>query len=275
MKGEIYDVIIVGGGPAGSTAAYYLSKNKKLKILVVDRHDFPRHKSCGGLLNHLKELKTFENYNKIKKILNKQPTNKIKFYWDTKYAFERKYKALFNQVDRTEFDNLLLGVALKQPNVSFKKFNVEKIARKKKGFVLSSGNKEFFCNALIGVDGWCSTVSKFLGNKMREKNEYALCLEREIICKKKDTSTYIFYFYQKEPGYAWIIPTLKGYYLGLGTVGETKKRVSEYLDDFVKHCKDNKLIPKNYKLGRLFGAPDPITVPKCMLKIVSFCVEMP
>lgn len=41
MKKPYYDLIIIGAGPAGSTAAYYAAKNKKLKILIIDRYNFP------------------------------------------------------------------------------------------------------------------------------------------------------------------------------------------------------------------------------------------
>lgn len=41
-----FDVIIVGAGPAGSTAAYYCSKYN-LKVALFDKKIFPRHKPCG------------------------------------------------------------------------------------------------------------------------------------------------------------------------------------------------------------------------------------
>jgi geranylgeranyl reductase family protein len=43
----IYDVIIVGAGPAGSVCAYECSKGG-LKTLLLDRDAFPRQKPCGG-----------------------------------------------------------------------------------------------------------------------------------------------------------------------------------------------------------------------------------
>ncbi|HAG97897.1 MAG TPA: hypothetical protein DCL75_03300 [Ktedonobacter sp.] len=44
------DVIVVGGGPAGSSAAYMLSK-QGLSVLVLEKQKMPRYKTCGGGVN--------------------------------------------------------------------------------------------------------------------------------------------------------------------------------------------------------------------------------
>jgi len=41
------DVLIVGGGPAGSTLAYCLAKSG-LSIVIMDKETFPRQKVCAG-----------------------------------------------------------------------------------------------------------------------------------------------------------------------------------------------------------------------------------
>ena len=65
----IYDVVIVGAGPGGSATAYYLAR-EGLGVLLLDKADFPRDKTCGdgltpralailddmGLLDHLVEV---------------------------------------------------------------------------------------------------------------------------------------------------------------------------------------------------------------------------
>ena len=42
-----FDVVVVGAGPSGTSAAYRL-KRFAYRVLLVDRHTFPRVKSCGG-----------------------------------------------------------------------------------------------------------------------------------------------------------------------------------------------------------------------------------
>jgi len=46
---KTFDVVIVGAGPAGSTAAFLLSRDG-FETLLIDESRFPRHKLCGGLL---------------------------------------------------------------------------------------------------------------------------------------------------------------------------------------------------------------------------------
>ena len=47
-----WDVVVVGGGPAGSAAAITAAKDG-LRVLQVDAKPFPRRKVCGGCLNQV------------------------------------------------------------------------------------------------------------------------------------------------------------------------------------------------------------------------------
>ena len=46
----MYDVIIVGAGPAGTSAALYANK-LGLKTVLIDKSRFPRDKICGDALS--------------------------------------------------------------------------------------------------------------------------------------------------------------------------------------------------------------------------------
>ncbi len=49
LPDQIWDVIIIGAGPAGSYAGIHLA-GKKLKVLLIDGSAFPRDKTCGDAL---------------------------------------------------------------------------------------------------------------------------------------------------------------------------------------------------------------------------------
>ncbi len=56
-----YDIIIIGGGPAGSTCGIFLKKlNPSLRVCIIDKQSFPRKKPCGdglspGVVDIIKE----------------------------------------------------------------------------------------------------------------------------------------------------------------------------------------------------------------------------
>ena len=63
-----FDIIIVGGGPAGSATACYAA-NEGFKVLLLEKEKFPRDKVCGDAvggkaLKHLEELNVLKNLEK-------------------------------------------------------------------------------------------------------------------------------------------------------------------------------------------------------------------
>ena len=51
MEDKHFDVVIVGGGLAGLTAAILLSRNKK-KVLLIEKKSYPFHKVCGEYVSN-------------------------------------------------------------------------------------------------------------------------------------------------------------------------------------------------------------------------------
>ena len=61
---DLYDVLIIGAGPAGSNAAIsYKKLNPTLKVGLIDKAIFPRDKSCGDAIGPgvISALKRFNN----------------------------------------------------------------------------------------------------------------------------------------------------------------------------------------------------------------------
>src|SRR5207244_10412058 len=47
---EIFDVAVIGGGPAGSVCAAFCATSG-LSVVLIEREKFPREKVCGDCLN--------------------------------------------------------------------------------------------------------------------------------------------------------------------------------------------------------------------------------
>ena len=69
MSTSHYDVAVIGAGPAGSAAAYFLARGG-LRVALLDKFDFPRDKTCGdgltpralGVLDTMGVLREIEPY---------------------------------------------------------------------------------------------------------------------------------------------------------------------------------------------------------------------
>ena len=68
------DVLIVGGGPAGSSLAYHLAKEGR-KVIVVEAEEFPRDKVCGDGVSpiavnelHKMNITNFDEFNQANEI---------------------------------------------------------------------------------------------------------------------------------------------------------------------------------------------------------------
>src|SRR2546429_5712493 len=115
MKADIYDVAIIGGGPAGSTAATLLASAGR-RVLVLERDKFPRFHIGESLLPF--STQTFDRLGVREKldrtflpkfggeIMAACGTKGVEFYFKDGYQSQTDRA---HPVTRSEFDQLLLG----------------------------------------------------------------------------------------------------------------------------------------------------------------------
>lgn len=115
---QLYDAIIVGAGPAGSSSAFHLS-SRGVRVLLLDRASFPRDKACGDAIMPpaLAELDSMglaqtiaTRYQQVHSIRLVQGRN------ERIHSIQPDHGFSFGVIaPRAEFDTLLCAHALQQP----------------------------------------------------------------------------------------------------------------------------------------------------------------
>jgi len=237
-----YDVIVVGGGPAGSTAAMYLKKAGK-KVLLIDKARFPRDKVCGDAQGRkaaaiMKELGIYEGYKKLPGVaiygLRLSSPNGKQVDLE---MIDRVNGTPGYIVRRMDFDNYLYQSATRTFKVEhMEQVSVEDIildGEKIKELKCKNlkDNKEFTLKAkiYIGADGAHSVFAKKFG--IQNPPDHLIVALRAYYKNVKGLDDKIEIHLIKDliPGYFWIFPLPNGEAnvgLGMITKDMAKKRIN-------------------------------------------------
>ena len=219
-------VIIVGGGPAGSSAAYTLAKHS-LDVCVIDKSSFPRDKLCGGLLT-LRSKKVFsEIFDALWSEVVDFTSHGVRFFHQDKQLNSVENYSELYFTKRMVFDDYLLTLAKNSGAQSIFGNGITSIDIKKKSCVLKSGDIVTY-DYLIGADGVNSRVSKEIFGKSFNKKTIAFTLEIEVdrTLVKKQISDPEIYFGVVRWGYGWVFPKKKTLTIGVGGMQQFPLQIS-------------------------------------------------
>lgn len=230
-----FDVIVVGAGPAGSTAAYSLA-SAGVDVAIFDRATFPRDKSCGGGLQakvsfHLPLDVTPVVRNSLYGICF---THQFGDRFTNRYHEPVVYGTL-----RRELDSYLIDQAVKEGARFFDGTRVTGFLQQGEGKVtLSTDVGAFSCQVLIGADGANGVVRRALNSELAFFNQAGLSFEIErdrVIEDRLDHHIMRVDWGTLPSGYAWIFPKGDCLNVGVGTPVAFSKRLKPYLYDFLHH----------------------------------------
>ena len=168
---NLYDVAIIGGGPAGSTAATLLAQAGR-RVVVLEREKFPRFHIGESLLPY--SLDTFDRLGVratldagaiIKhggEIATACGTRIQRFYF--KHGFQLRRHTAY-QVERATFDQMLLDRARECGAEVREETAVEGVAFDEDGVTLRCGSATVRARYVIDASGRQSVVGTHLGLK--------------------------------------------------------------------------------------------------------------
>ncbi|MFF7685813.1 geranylgeranyl reductase family protein [Streptomyces syringium] len=233
----VWDVVVVGAGPAGASAAYAAASTGR-KVLLLEKAELPRYKTCGGgIIGPSRDALPpgFE-------LPLRDRVHAVTFSLNGKLTRTRRSKrTLFGLINRPEFDAGLVEVARKagaevRTGVTVSRVEQHGSAvpdRRTVAIVLGDG-ETLLARAVVGADGSAGRIGAHVGVKL---DQVDLGLEAEIpvpATVAEDWAGRVHLDWGPIPGsYGWVFP--KGDTLTVGVIsargeGAGTKR---YLEDFI------------------------------------------
>jgi geranylgeranyl reductase family protein len=226
------DVIVVGAGPAGSTAAAVLSR-QGLRVLLVDCEQFPRDKACGDLIPmrcflDLRQMGLaafdFERFPITQIVLqgsgNRQRT----------FPLRAQEGVSTSVVSRSSFDYALLQHAV-ACGAEYRLLHVNGPLLDQGHVIGVAGEREdrevrYFSPIVIGADGATSAIARGLGAHQKRHDRWAVALRGYVECDAElDGSLRLAFLDHLQPGYAWFFPAGTHYAnVGVGMRSDYYKR---------------------------------------------------
>jgi menaquinone-9 beta-reductase len=229
------DVLIVGGGPAGSSCAWGL-RSSGLEVAILDRQSFPRDKVCGGWITPqvLAELEIDARAYARDRVM--QPITAFRTGWIGGPAIETDYRATVSYgIRRREFDDYLLrrsGARLLPPVA------LKTLRRENGAWIV---NEAFRARLVVGAGGHFCPVAKITGAKPPRENavvaqeiEFEMNDREQAGCRVRAEMPEL-YFCPDIKGYGWCFRKNNFLNIGLGRLDQ--HRLAEHVAGFLGFLK--------------------------------------
>ncbi len=211
---DSYDVVVVGAGPAGATAANYAAK-KGVSVLLIDRKkDIGVPLQCGGFLPSFSVLEELVPNAELPYTLKEFPANCINA--TTSYqrfiapdGYSKGFEVTGYALDRKRFDKYLVHEAASSDAHVLIGTSVTSVDGKVLKCEGVFGNFSVNAKVIVGADGPSSFIGRNAGLVLEhDPMDIATALEYELMGVNIDEPSVEMYFGKDyvPGGYAWIIP---------------------------------------------------------------------
>jgi geranylgeranyl reductase family protein len=225
----IWDVLVVGAGPAGSSAARVAAEGGA-SVLLLDRARFPRYKTCGGGLigisiAHLPAsvLSTVE-----------QEIREVRFSLrGGALTVRRRAVPFLSLVQRERFDDALVKAAV-ATGVTFRDSVVVKSVKEADGLVTVTTNGPLLrARVVIGADGTSGRIGRYVGVQNRG-TDLALEVELTRTPQSRAWDDSIAFDWGSAPGsYAWVFPKEEVLTVGVIQARGQQTQTRDYLQSWL------------------------------------------
>jgi geranylgeranyl reductase family protein len=219
------EVLIIGAGPAGATLAYELAR-LGVKVLLLEKAQFPRRKTCGGGLNlRTVRLLPFDLTPVIENVISG-----IYFSRRLDHPFERRYPEPFMvTVSRDKFDQFLVREAEKAGAFFSDRNPFLSLVPQNDFLQVTTPTGSFSTKFLVGTDGVNSAVARKAEIPLLTSHILAVHSEVPIsLLPEQEPDMIHIDWGSLKRGYAYLFPKNSLLSVGAGASGVASQKIKDY-----------------------------------------------
>ena len=229
----MYDLIVVGAGPAGSSAAR-AAGSLGLRTLVLERQAFPRYKACGGALSqHAASYLGFD----LPAGVIERPVHGVRICHGNECTERRKARCIAILVTRSTFDDYLLRMAAETGIAVMTGVRVTNLVESAGHVEVQTGAETYRASYVIVAEGAHGGL-KYLIRQRDRKSQYGVCVVTEVPADEASIDRYIHeaiavHFGVARMGYGWVFPHAGYFSVGIGGVARDMPNPKAVMIDFL------------------------------------------
>jgi geranylgeranyl reductase family protein len=241
------DVIVVGGGPAGASAAARIA-DRGYRVVLIDRSGFPRDKVCGDFVGPAGLAELFDlGVHQLPAYRSSNVIRGAALFLDGAPLIEQPLPQIEGLPDhgrvipRMVLDQWIWDAARARGVRTLERLKVERYTADADGVtVLLAGERPpLRARLLLAADGSASTIARQLTGEKPDRKDRIVAVRAyyEGVTGPEDRCD-LYFSEDSFPGYYWLFPTGQGRAnVGVGMILETlpptEGRLADLLEDLI------------------------------------------
>ncbi len=248
---ESYDIVVIGAGPAGSSAAHAAAQ-WGAKVLFIDR------RQRIGIPVQCAEFvpQWISRHASFSSACVVQTVDKMVTHLPDGTSYEMKSPGYM--LDRSLFDKELAASAI----LSGGKISIETraVGLSPEGLTVERGSKRELIHSkvFIGADGAHSSIARSAGQTPLKT---VLALQYEVVMPEPQNHVDVYFHKDYEGGYAWFFPTGRTANVGMGIIAQKTALLLERMDHFLDYLVGSRKLSRLEIVAKT-GGPIPCEKPR-------------
>jgi geranylgeranyl reductase family protein len=232
---RVYDVVVIGGGPAGANAALFAASGG-LRTALIERESLPRYKTCGGgacarAWRHLPA-------DFVAPIEREFRDVEMRFLDRGQSFVVHRDAPIVSMTMRADLDHALVEAARRAGVDVLTPCSVTSIANGTENVLLETSSGRIRADFVVAADGATGACARLAGWTSTLATIPAL--EAEVRVSSAEFAHFapraVFDFGTIEHGYAWIFPKREHLSIGILTMKRGSAHLREALSGYLAAC---------------------------------------